>query len=157
VKRLEIDKSGVVSVNVMKINGGSDIAEPFDVDGELAPGSVVVIDERAPGHLRLSYRPYDRKVAGVVSGAGGVKTGLTLVQLAGPGPQSAVALSGRVFALADASRGPIAPGDLLTTSRVPGHAMKASNLDRARGATLGKAMSSLSSGSGLVLVLVGLQ
>ena len=157
VKRLEIDKAGVVSVDVLKINGGSDIAEPFDADAELAAGSVVVIDERSPGHLRLSDRPYDRKVAGVVSGAAGIKTGLTLIQLGGASPQNVVALSGRVFALADTSGGAIRTGDLLTTSRVPGRAMRASNLDRARGATLGKAMSSLSHGSGLVLVLVGLQ
>jgi hypothetical protein len=65
-----------------------------------------------------------------------------------------VALSGRVYCWADASRAPIAPGDLLTTSDVPGHAMKATDYDRAQGAIVGKAMTSLAEGRGLVLVLV---
>jgi hypothetical protein len=68
-----------------------------------------------------------------------------------------VALSGRVYCRADTSSGPIEPGDLLTTSARPGHAMKAADHDRAQGAILGKAMSRLEHGTGLVLVLVSLQ
>jgi len=49
------------------------------------------------------------------------------------------------------------PGDLLTTSDTPGHAMRATDRTRAYGATIGKAMSSLKDGRGLVLVLVSLQ
>ena len=64
-----------------------------------------------------------------------------------------VALSGRVYVAADASAGPIEPGDLLTTSDVPGHAMKVVDYSKAQGAVLGKAMSSLKHGTGLVLVL----
>ena len=48
----------------------------------------------------------------------------------------------------------LAPGDLLTTSAVPGHAMKATDHDRAQGAIIGKAMTSLAKGRGLILVLV---
>ena len=51
----------------------------------------------------------------------------------------------------NAYNGPIEPGDLLTTSNVPGHAMKVSDYERAQGAILGKAMSSLESGRGPVL------
>ncbi len=69
----------------------------------------------------------------------------------------AVALTGRVYVWADASSGPIAAGDLLTTSSVPGHAMKVTDFGRAPGAILGKAMTGLSKGRGLVLVLVTLQ
>ena len=68
-----------------------------------------------------------------------------------------VALAGRVYVLADASEGAIEPGDLLTTSALPGHAMKATDLTAAQGAILGKAMTSLEEGTGLVLVLVTLQ
>ena len=68
-----------------------------------------------------------------------------------------VALSGRVYCWADASYGPIQPGDLLTTSDTPGHAMKVSAYERAQGAIIGKAMSSLDEGQGLILVLVTLQ
>jgi hypothetical protein len=59
--------------------------------------------------------------------------------------------------LADASNGPIEPGDLLTTSSAPGQAMKVTDHARAQGAILGKAMTGLSEGNGMVLVLVALQ
>ena len=68
-----------------------------------------------------------------------------------------VALTGRVYALADASNAPIKPGDLLTSSDVPGHAMKVTDSSRGTGAIIGKAMSGLKNGQGLVLVLVSLQ
>jgi hypothetical protein len=57
----------------------------------------------------------------------------------------------------DASHGAICPGDLLTTSERPGHAMKVGESGRAQGAILGKAMTALKDGQGLVLVLVTLQ
>ena len=68
-----------------------------------------------------------------------------------------VALSGRVYVKSNTSAGPIAPGDFLTTSDVPGEAMKAADHDRAQGAILGKAMTALSQDAGTVLVLVTLQ
>ena len=68
-----------------------------------------------------------------------------------------VALSGRVYVWVDASRHPVKPGDLLTTSATPGHAMKAANPQRAQGAVIGKAMTGLKSGKGLVLALITLQ
>jgi hypothetical protein len=68
-----------------------------------------------------------------------------------------VALTGRVWVYADATRSAIKPGDLLTTSAIPGHAMKVTNYSRAHGAIIGKAMTGLKSGCGLVLVLVSLQ
>ena len=58
---------------------------------------------------------------------------------------------------ADAGYGAIQPGDLLTTSDSAGCAMKVSDHDLAQGAILGKAMTSLEQGKGLVLVLVTLQ
>ena len=57
----------------------------------------------------------------------------------------------------DSHENPIEPGDLLTTANLPGHAMKVIDHIKAQGAVLGKAMSSLESGQGLVLVLVTLQ
>jgi hypothetical protein len=68
-----------------------------------------------------------------------------------------VALSGRVYVWVDATHGAIHPGDLLTTSMTPGHAMKAGDRARAQGAMIGKAMTGLKTGKGLVLVLVTLQ
>jgi hypothetical protein len=68
-----------------------------------------------------------------------------------------VALSGRVYVRADASGGAIQPGDMLTTSDKPGHAMRVNDHTRAQGAVIGKAMSALLEGEGFVLVLVSLQ
>jgi hypothetical protein len=62
-----------------------------------------------------------------------------------------------VYCWCDASGGAIEPGDMLTTSDTPGHAMKVTDYPRAQGAIIGKAMTSLEEGRGLVLVLVNLQ
>ena len=119
---------------------------------------VVSIDPERAGQLRVSSQAYDRTVAGVISGAGGVNPGILLTQI---GPESEreypVALTGRVYAWADATTSAIKPGDLLTTSDKPGHAMKVTDYTGAQGATIGKAMSPLDEGRGLVLVLVALQ
>jgi hypothetical protein len=154
-----VTSTGRVICPVLELTGGSDVAEPFEMtDGEELPaGALVVIDENNPGRLRLADSPYDARVAGVVSGAGGVNPGITLSQKGlNEGGQN-VAISGRVYCLADAGYGAIKPGDLLTTSATRGHAMVASDRDRAYGAVIGKAMSSLGSGTGLVLILVSLQ
>jgi hypothetical protein len=148
-----------VITDVLEILGGSDVAEPFPLreEDDAVPGSVVVIDETTPGGLTLSAEPYDLRVAGVVAGAGGIQPGITLSQGTPSEGDARVALAGRVYCLATAGNGPIRPGDLLTTSDVPGHAMRATDRGLAPGATLGKAMSSLEEGEGLVLVLVNLQ
>jgi hypothetical protein len=59
--------------------------------------------------------------------------------------------------MVDATENPVEIGDMLTTSKVPGHAMKVNDFDQARGAIIGKAMTALKTGRGLVLVLVTLQ
>ena len=147
-----------VSVSVLEILGGSDLAEPFEGPAgvQIEPGTVVVLDEQSPGRVAISSQQNDRRVAGIVSGAGGLNPGLTLSQdeVAGNVP---VALSGRVYVKADASLSPIYPGDLLTTSSTPGHAMKVTDYSASAGAILGKAMSTLEDGTGLVLMLVSLQ
>jgi hypothetical protein len=68
-----------------------------------------------------------------------------------------VALSGRVYCYADASYGAVQPGDFLTTSDTPGHLMVVQDREAAAGAIVGKAMSTLENGRGLVLILVTLQ
>jgi hypothetical protein len=155
--------NGTTEVDVLEITGGSDLSENFDILGtdpdlELLPGMVVSIDPENPGCLAVSAEAYDRKVAGIVSGAGGIRPGMLMGQEGSVADGSnPVALTGRVYCLVDASYGEIQPGDLLTTSDTPGYAMKVSDHSRAHGAILGKAMSSLGQGRGLVLVLVTLQ
>lgn len=156
-----VDNQGVTHTKVLEIHGGSDLSETFDVDtgeDQLLPGMTVSIDSRREGGLALSRQPYDHRVAGIVSGAGGVKPGMLMGQkgtvASGEHP---VALTGRVYCWVDADYGAVEPGDLLTTSATAGHAMKVKDPARTQGAVLGKAMGSLDSGRGLVLVLVGLQ
>jgi len=153
-----VQNSGRVTCTELEITGGADLSEKFPINGgEIKPGMVVSIDPQKPGDLRIAAAEYDRAVAGIVSGANGVKPGMTLRQQGtiadGTYP---VALTGRVYCRADATYGAIQPGDTLTTSNTPGHAMKATDFSRAQGATIGKAMSSLTEGKGLVLVLVNL-
>ena len=150
--------AGDASCATLTIRGGADIAEPFLMSHASIPkGSVVVIDDEHPGQLKPSNEPYDKRVAGIVSGANGINPGLSLRQEGSLDGGQNVALTGRVYVLADASKGAIKPGDLLTTSSTAGHAMKVTDQTRAQGAILGKAMSSLKEGKGIVLVLVTLQ
>ena len=146
-----------VSVRTLTIRGGADLAEPFAMPEEIAKGSVVVIDDAHPGKLKLSAEAYDTRVAGIVSGANGINPGIALHQEGVVEGGQNVALSGRVYVHADATFGAIKPGDLLTTSDTPGHAMKVTEHGKAQGAILGKAMSELKTGKGMVLVLVTLQ
>lgn len=142
------------------IEGGSDLAEPFKMtsaNGDVPDGAVVVIDEQNPGHLKMSQRSYDTHVAGVVSGANGINPGIQMQQQGLLDGGKNVALTGRVYVHANTSNGAIKPGDLLTTSDVPGDAMRVTDHTKAAGAILGKAMTGLSDGRGMVLVLVTLQ
>ena len=153
-----LDNDGNFTVRMLTIRGGADLAEPFQMkEDELEKGSVVVIDDEHPGRLKRSRSAYDTRVAGIISGANGVNPGIALHQEGVMEGGQNVALTGRVYVQADASSGPIKPGDLLTTSDIPGHAMKVTDHAKAQGAVIGKAMSSLNEGTGMVLVLVTLQ
>jgi len=156
-ERFEVN--GTAKCKILKITGGADIAEPFDVieNENIKPGMVLVIDPENPGKLKLSDKEYDRCVAGIISGAGEINPGVIMGQTEsiadGDFP---VALSGRVYCYAETSNGNICPGDLITTSNIPGYAMKSLDYKKAQGAVIGKAMTSLESEKGLILVLVTL-
>lgn len=148
--RLDGDSGDIILQN-------ADAAEDFDVaDPEsIEPGTVMVIDEAS--RLRRCERGYDKCVAGVISGAGDLRPGVILGRSAARTNRLPVALIGRVMCKADAEFGPIGVGDLLTTSPNPGHAMKASDPAAAFGAVIGKALSPLREGRGLIPILVALQ
>lgn len=157
----KLDVGGTTTTEILEITGGSDLAESFKInsDYELLPGMVVSIDPENPGKLMLATSEYDKKVAGIISGANQINTGLLLNQKGtitdGDYP---VALTGRVYCYVDASNSEIEPGDFLTTSSMPGYAMEATNFEKAQGAIIGKAMTPLKVGEkGLVLVLVSLK
>ncbi|MCH9023668.1 MAG: hypothetical protein IID32_13035, partial [Planctomycetes bacterium] len=140
----DVSGDGRITTQELVITGGSDLSEQFDVaDSAVAPkaGILVCIDPLNPGKLVVSGGAYDKKVAGVISGAGGVKPGMMMSHSGtladGEYP---VALTGRAYAYCDVSNGPIEPGDLLTTSATAGHAMKVTDYAKAQGAVIGKAM-----------------
>lgn len=154
--------TGKLITRVLQITGGADLSEQFEVSDaniEPTPGMVVVIDPANPGRLMPATSAYDKKVAGVISGANGVATGMMMGHTGTIADGAhAVALTGRVYCLVDATDAAIEPGDMLTTSATAGHAMKASDEVRSHGAIIGKAMTALPRGEkGLVLVLVNLQ
>jgi hypothetical protein len=137
----------------------ADCAEEFSVGAAAtdapSPGTVMVIAD--DGDLCASTRAYDRRVAGVVAGGGHCPPAIVLGRDAAPTTKVAVALIGRVYCKVDAAFGAVDTGDLLTTSPIEGHAMKAADQVRAFGAVLGKALAPLERGRGLVPILVALQ
>ena len=151
--------------DTIKLDGGSgdivlanaDCAEDFDIEtsAEVEPGTVMVLGEE--GALRESDEPYDRKVAGVISGAGACRPGLILDKKPTERRRLPVALMGKVYCKVDAEYSPIAVGDLLTTSLTPGHAMRATDPVRAFGAAIGKALRPWKEGRGLIPILIALQ
>jgi len=132
---------------------GADVAEQFDVASDIPAGSVVCLDDSA--RVDVCRSPYDKRVAGIVSGLGNRRPAVVLDRT-DRGPRRPVAVVGKAWCLADAQSVPIEVGDLLTTSGRPGHAMAAREPGAAFGAVIGKALSPLAAGCGMVLVLVGL-
>ncbi len=145
----------MVTGDILLLN--ADCAEDFDMamPEATAPGTVMALDPE--GRLRPASHAYDKKVVGIVSGAGGYKPGIILDRASSTGHRLPVALLGKVYAKVDADFGPIEVGDLLTSSPTRGHAMKASDQARAFGSVIGKALASLSCGQGLIPVLIALQ
>jgi len=134
-----------------------DVAEWVASSRQLAAGTVVVLDTSASNRVAASSKPYDTKVAGVVS----LRPGIALGE-AGEG-KLLVATTGRVRVKVDATRGPVEVGDLLVTSAVEGVAMKSVPLDfggvamHRPGTIIGKALEPLEKGTGEILVLLSLQ
>jgi hypothetical protein len=146
----------------LRVNGdvvltGADCAEDFDVvrTESIEPGTVMVIDQE--GALRPSQEPYDKRVAGVISGAGGLSPGIVLDKKTGSVSRLPLGLVGKVYCKVDATLSPIEVGDLLTTSATLGHAMRATDPTKAFGTVLGKALHRLESGQGLIPILIALQ
>ena len=155
--RVVVHTDGNVRINGDIMLANADCAEDFDVadTASVEPGTVMVLDEE--GKLQHSREAYDKRVAGVVSGAGDYKPAIVLNRQESPGKRKAIALVGKVYCKVDAAHAPIEVGDMLTTSATPGHAMKAADPLRAFGAVIGKALRRLEEGQGLIPILVALQ
>ena len=151
----DINAGGNVVVAGDVTFSGGDCAEDIDAVLDIEPGSVVVID--VSGRLRECDSDYDKRVLGVVSGAGDLKPAIILGKKVATVHRAPLALSGKVYCKVDAEYSPIEVGDLLTTSSTPGYAMRATDPARSFGSVVGKAMGRLNSGRGLVPVLIALQ
>jgi hypothetical protein len=152
--------------DTIKLNGATgdivlsnaDAAEQFDLAAacEAPPGTVMVLDDQ--GALTPCGSAYDRRAVGVVAGAGDYRPGIVLDHRGSASRERVtVSMMGKVACRADAAYGPIAIGDLLTTSPTVGCAMRAGDVSRAFGAVIGKALSPLAAGTGLVDLLISLQ
>jgi hypothetical protein len=158
-RKFHIDGNGTYTA-------GSDFAEAFDALGgkeSFEPGDVVVISVAKSGSVEKSSKTYDVRVVGVYSTRPGVvgadKDGVTRLDQ----NDIPVAIMGVVPTKVTAENGAIEPGDLLTTSSLPGHAMKAppvaSNGSNwyPPGTIIGKALEPLRSGTGLIKVLINVR
>jgi hypothetical protein len=157
VDATDIFARGNVSASDMILVPGRDCAENFNVGAEevVEPGTVMVVGDR--GLLVPCDREYDKRAAGIISGAGSYKPGIILGNTKRKDFHAPIALMGRVYCKVDSAYSSVEVGDLLTTSSTLGYAMKAGDPSRAFGAVIGKALDDQRSGKGLVPVLVSLQ
>jgi hypothetical protein len=153
---------GLLTPNYIRAKGSqfptADVAEYMPATDDVSPGTVMIISD--DGKLTESTTAYDTRVAGIVSTEPGVLLGSK--DTGNPGEEQ-IAIGGRVPCKVDATKAPIHAGDLLTTSDLPGHAMKAEpDIINGKkyypdGTVLGKAMGTLENGTGVIEVLVTLQ
>jgi hypothetical protein len=141
----------------IELVGGADCAEDFDIDGcdLVEPGTVMVVGEN--GALSPCQSAYDKRVAGVVSGAGDFKPAIVLDKQTTAINRQPIALLGKAYCKADASYGSIGVGDLLTSSPTQGYAMKAVDGLKAHGTIIGKALKPLDEGQDFIPILIALQ
>jgi hypothetical protein len=109
--------------------------------GNIEAGDLIVINKN--GYYERSTRSYDPLVVGVESGDRG-RFWLKAGSLEREEGQRQVAIMGHILVNVSAENGPIRPGDSLTTSSLPGHAMKATE----PGSIVGKALKSFDGSQG---------
>jgi hypothetical protein len=157
--QFRITSSGQGRSDIGWTTPAEDFAELLSAVDGLQPGDLLVIGP--DGKLTLSTQPYQASLAGVYSTQPGFLGGQPVQgTVDGTVP---LALVGVVPVKVSAENGAIHPGDCLTASSTPGHAMKANPITvngitfYPSGVILGKALESLDSGTGVILVLVTLQ
>jgi D-serine deaminase-like pyridoxal phosphate-dependent protein len=152
----DLNASGTITGGTI-IARYQDVAEWVPSTQKLEAGTVVVLDSEMTNHVRASSKPYDTRVAGVVS----ARPGITLGE--GGAGKLLVATTGRVKVKVDATRSPVRVGDLLVTGEEEGAAIKSEPLDiggaqiHRPGTIIGKALEPLAKGRGEILVLLSLQ
>jgi len=151
-RRFYVSNSGEVYADGSFHSGGADFAEMMPAEVGLEPGDVLVIT--VSGKLARSSRPYQSTVVGVYSTKPALVGGDSdEIDTTGKIP---LALVGVVPVKACTENGAIQPGDLLVSSSLPGHAMKAGP-NPPIGTVIGKALQGLQEGTGIILMLVMLR
>jgi hypothetical protein len=127
------------------ISNAFDLAETYSVNGPVTPGDVVMMDPSTSTTVKLADgTPYNPKAIGVVSTDPGFVLGWN--------QGVHVALTGHVPTHVNMENGMIRVGDALTTSHVPGEAMKATKA----GMIIGYALEDVNAtGTAEVFVKVG--
>ncbi len=151
-RRFRVTYQGDVYIDGTYYNTGADFAEMLPAVEGLEPGDVLVVGP--DGQLARSSEAYQPTVVGVYSTKpgflGGAEDGADLTD------KAPLAIVGIVPVKVSDENGPIAPGDLLVASSIPGHAMQA-GLHPSIGTVIGKALAGLESGVGVIQLLVTLQ
>lgn len=115
--------------------GGSDLAEIYYTsDDMIGPGDVVSLDSSLLAGVKKTSKAYDPQAVGIISTKPGLLLGDETSSYEGRAVQ--LALSGRVPVKVSTESGAIVPGDYLTSSSLPGVAMKATKA----GSIIGQAM-----------------
>jgi len=137
-----INKAGTGFFNGGTQNSGADLAEAFDVEGNISEyemGDVLVISTSSDRAVEKSSKPYSTLVSGVYA----TKPGVLLTEenvdadLSGKVPMGVIGVIPTKVCL---EGGKIKRGDLLVTSSKPGVAMKANPKKVKIGQVLGKAL-----------------
>jgi len=113
-------------------------------DASIENGDVVAIDTADLSKIKKSDVPHSHQLVGVATTSPSL-----LLDRQGDGASAIVAVAGRVSVKVSAQNGPIQPGDALTSSSIPGVAMKASGGD----SIIGKAVMGYS-GTDVTKILV---
>jgi hypothetical protein len=130
--------------NVLAYKIKADFEEP------LSPGDLVSIHNEKSLTVRKSNQAYDTNVMGVVVLQPAIEISAE-TEIGG----AQIAILGIVKAKVDPSFGEIKPGDLLTTSKTPGHAMKANITDlKQTGSIIGKALEAAKSNTKEIKILL---
>jgi hypothetical protein len=155
-----IDHAGKGFFNGGTQTGGADVAEAFAVEGnrnDYEPGDVLVVSTISDRTVAKSISPYSTLVVGVYA----TKPGVLLTERMEAETQTDLVPMGVVGVIPTkvcSENGSIHRGDMLVTSSIPGHAMKATQAQIQFGSVIGKALEDFTTpGNGLIKVLVNVK
>ena len=157
---MSLDNSGNLrSLGTMTASTTPDLSETIKSAGDIEPGDVVVVDPDNNEQVIKCNKRYDTTVVGVISDGSSSflinsnAKNINTDKLTG----KPLVLAGRVPVKVCDENGPINRGDLLTTSSIPGYAMKAKQEEIKWGTIIGKALEPLETGKGKIMVFLNLQ